>query len=129
MICGRNRVDKWRRKCGISAKWQRPRRVRTRDVVIRQTGGSSNNKTNMNLASGVKTAGPEFSEYSLQRSKSMQMEETEEDEFEQQRRRMNIMTGMMRKMKEKDGIDTGKAVGGFVKCWQWFEKKRSVTPP
>ena len=54
----------------------------------------------------------------------MQMEETEEDEIEQQRR-MNIMTGMMRKMKEKDGIDTGKAVGGFVKCWQWFEKKEA----
>ena len=37
---------------------------------------------------------------------------------------MNIVTGMMRKIEGKDGIDAGTALGGFVKCWQWFDKKK-----
>ena len=62
MISGRKRVDKWRGgKCRISLKWKRPRRVRPRDVVSRVSDGSSEKTRHFHFASGVKTAGLDFS--------------------------------------------------------------------
>ena len=64
-------------------------------------------------------------EYSLQRKKGVQAGETEEEDIKQQQR-MEIMAGMMKKIKANDRMDA-KAVVGSVNCLLLIVKKRGST--